>query len=283
MKNKLITILSAALLIVLMLLPFSANAQSKYVIDEADLMTDAQEAELAKVLEVFAAAYNFDAVALTVNTLDGKTPMAYADDYYDYNNYREDGCLFLISMEDRDWWISTKGYGITAITDYGIDVIEGEVVPYLSAGDYYGGYKEYASIVKDFVVEAKSGTPYDTNHKYTTSSGYTYNNGVSYDDDYNGDEDDSIIGMFLISSIVAIIIAAIVVAMIKKSYKPVRFKASAQDYLVAGSLNVTRSYENFLYSNVTKTEIQSESSRGGGSSTHSSSSGSSHGGGGGKF
>jgi uncharacterized protein len=279
MKKRLISLLSAVLLIILMLLPFSANAQSKYVVDEADLMTDSQEAELAQILEEMAEKYRFDAVALTVNTLDGKTPMEYADDYYDYNGYREDGCLFLISMEDRDWWISTKGYGITAITDYGISVIEGEVVPYLSDGDYYGGYKEYASIVESFIVEARYGTPYDTNHTYTTSSGYTYDNNSSSDDD----DSDVSMGALIISFIVAIIIAAIITKMVKNSYKPVRFKASAQDYLVAGSLNVTRSYESFLYSNVSKTEIQESSSSGGGSSTHSSSSGSSHGGGGGKF
>lgn len=280
MKKRFIGFLSAALLILLMLLPFSANAQSKYVIDNADLMSDSQEEELAKILEDFAAKYNFDAVALTVNTLDGKTPMAYADDYYDYNDYKEDGCLFLISMEDRDWWISTKGFGITAITDYGIDVIESEVVPYLSDGDYYGGYKTYAKIVEDFVSQAKSGSAYDTNNEYTNDSGYTYSNSYDYSDE---DDGDVAMGALIISFIVAIIIAAVVVSMVKHSYKPVRFKASAQDYLVAGSLNVTGSYENFLYSNVTKTEIQTESSHGGGSSTHSSSSGSSHGGGGGKF
>ena len=51
MKKRLISLLSAVLLIILMLLPFSANAQSKYVVDEADLMTDSQEAELAQILE----------------------------------------------------------------------------------------------------------------------------------------------------------------------------------------------------------------------------------------
>jgi len=282
MKKRLICLLSSALLIVLMLLPFSANAKSHYVIDNADLMTDSEEAELSAILEDIASTYNFDAVALSVNTLDGKTPMEYADDYYDYNGYKEDGCLFLISMEDRDWWISTKGYGITAITDYGIEVIEDEVVPYLSDGDYAGGYKKYAAIVEDFIIEAKNGEAYDTNNLYTNSGGYTYD--YSYNGDYDDDDDDASVGSFIISLIVAIIIAAIIAGMVKKSYKPVRFKASARDYLVPGSLNVTRSYENFLYSNVVKTEIQQESSsRGGGSSTHSSSSGSSHGGGGGKF
>ena len=52
-----------------------------------------------------------DLVVVTANTLGGKSPMEYADDYYDYNGYTDDGALLLVSMEDRDWWISTKGSG----------------------------------------------------------------------------------------------------------------------------------------------------------------------------
>ena len=69
---------------------------------------------------------------VTADTINGETPMAYADDYYDYNGYGagadNDGILLLLSMEDRDWWISTTGYGIDAFTDYGIDVIGDEIV-----------------------------------------------------------------------------------------------------------------------------------------------------------
>lgn len=280
MKKRLICLLSLIILIILMLVPFCAYAETDYVVDNADLLSESEEAELSSILEAFAKEYEFDAVALTVNTLDGKSAMAYADDYYDYNGYRNDGCLFLISMEDRDWWISTKGFGITAITDYGIKVVEAEVVPYLSNGDYAGGFKTYAKLVNDFVVQAKSGSAYDVNKEYTNDSGYTYSS-----DSYNQDDDEGLnkaegIGIALI---VSIVIALIIVFMVKGSYKPVRFRASAGDYLVDGSLKINQSYERFLFSNVTKTEIEESRSGSGGSSTHTSSSGSSHGGGGGKF
>lgn len=46
-----------------------------------------------------------------------------ADDFYDYNGYgygeEGDGIIFLISMEERKWQISTCGFGITAFTDAG--------------------------------------------------------------------------------------------------------------------------------------------------------------------
>ena len=132
--KRIISFIFAA--IIILALPLNALADSpKYAIDGAGLMDESEVSELEEMLASLSEKYNFDIVALTVDSTEGKSPMDFADDYYDYNGYKDDGCLFLISMEERDWWISTKGYGITAITDYGIEVIEAEVVPFLSNGD----------------------------------------------------------------------------------------------------------------------------------------------------
>lgn len=274
--KKIITLTLAVFLVVLTSVPFCAFAEEKdYVVDNADLIFDLNEEELEKELKDISERTGMDVVVVTTNTLDGKTPMEYADDYYDYNGYANDGCIFLVSMEDRDWWVSTKGYGITCITDYGIKVIESECVGYLSNADYYLAFSKYGKLVEEFYNEAKTGAPYDTNNKYKDENGKTIG-GVG--EKMTGDNLKGVV----IALICALVIALVVVSSVKRSYKPVRFNASASNYLVDGSLNVTQSYEHFLYSNVSKTERQSSSS-GGGSSTHTSSSGSSHGGGGGKF
>ena len=82
----------------------------------------------------------FDVAVVTADTLDGKTPMAYADDFYDYNGYgfgeSKDGVLLLVSMEDRDWWITTTGYGITAITDAGREYMSERFLPAMSEDVY---------------------------------------------------------------------------------------------------------------------------------------------------
>ena len=280
MKKILITvILSLALLLIL---PISAFADTgKYVVDNGNLLNNAEEAALEEKLEAISEKYDFDVVALTISegvVTSQSDAEAYADDYYDYNGYKNDGCLLLIS-EDHYWHISTKGYGITAITDYGIDVLGEDVIyPYFGNEDWNGGFNAYADLIDSFVSQAKSGEPYDVDNTYTNKSGNTYSFDTSDEDD-----DDVTVGSFIISFIVAIIIAAVITGMVKSGYKPVRFKASAADYLVGGSLNVTGEYDRFLYSNVTKTRIEKSSSSSGGSSTHTSSSGSSHGGGGGRF
>ena len=280
MKKILITVIFS--LALLLILPISAFADTgKYVVDNGNLLDTAEETALEEKLEAISNKYDFDVVALTISegvVTSQSDAEAYADDYYDYNGYKNDGCLLLIS-EDHYWHISTKGYGITAITDYGIDVLGEDVIyPYFGNEDWNGGFNAYADLIDSFVSQAKSGEPYDVDNTYTNKSGYTYSFDTSDEDD-----DDVTVGSFIISFIVAIIIAAVITGMVKSGYKPVRFKASAADYLVGGSLNITGEYDRFLYSNVTKTRIEKSSSSSGGSSTHTSSSGSSHGGGGGRF
>ena len=283
MKKILLTLLLTAAL--LLALPINAFADdTDRVVDMGNMLSVEQEAALEDRLNGIAEKYSFDVVALTVGkfVVNSETDaMNFADDYYDENGYSYDGCLLLIT-EDHYWHISTKGFGITAITDYGIKVLEKEVIkPYFGKEDWNGGYNAYADLIEDYVSRAKSGEAYDVDNTYTNSKGHTYKEkeiygGGSALSEFSGEA-------ALISLVVAAVIAAIIAGIVKGNYKPVRFKASAEDYLVDGSLHLTAEYDRFLFSNVTKTKIESESSSRGGSSTHTSSGGSTHGGGGGRF
>lgn len=240
------------------------------VVDMADLLTDAEEAELLAKLDEISERQQFDVVVVTTDTLDYKSSMAYADDFYDYNGYgfgaSNDGCLLLISVEggpgNRDWWISTTGYGITALTDAGIDYIGEEIVPSLKKEDWAGGFTKYADLVDQFVTQAKNGDPFDVDNMPVSAKDRAVH--------------------ILIAVGIALVIALIAVFKVKSDYKPVKFNRNASEYLVDGSLMMTGSYDNFVTTSVSKVRRESSSSSGG-SSTHSGSSGTSHGGGGGKF
>ena len=232
------------------------------VVDNADLITVAQESTLRERLNEISARQQCDVVIVTVNDIEYRSPMQFADDYYDYNGYADDGLVLLISMAEHDWWISTKGYGITAFTDAGIEYIGEEIVPYLSDG-YYGAFTRFADLCDEFITKAKTDEPYDIGNLPKGPL-----NVIAY----------------LFAVVVGLIVAGIGTGVMKSKLKSVRQQLSATQYVRQNSMVVTSANELFLYANVSRTARETSSSGGGGgSSTHHSSSGSSHGGGGGKF
>ena len=260
MKKQFGFLLFAFLLILGMTL-FVSAASLPRLVDGADLLTDSEEAELLSMLDEISERQMLDVVIVTANTLEGKSPMAYADDFYDYNGYgfgaSYDGVLLLVSMEDRDWWISTCGYGITAFTDYGITCLSDQFLPDLGNGFYADAFETFARGCDEYISLARNGTPFDV-----------------------GSEPFDPASSFLIAAVIGLIAAWIVVGSMKAQLKSVR-QQNAGSYLKEGSLQLTDSRELYLYRNVHRTVKQESSS--GGSSTHRSSSGRSHGGGGGKF
>ena len=73
----------------------AAADRDNYVIDEAGLLEDKEIEKLSENIEDLSDKYNMDIVLLTVDSLNGKTPNEFADDFYDYNGYAEDGIFFL--------------------------------------------------------------------------------------------------------------------------------------------------------------------------------------------
>ena len=280
MKKKIIAVLTAVLMLALFCLPVMAASSDENVllvaamdraprlVDVADLLSDEEEQLLTQKLDEVSERQQFDVVIVTTNTLSGKSPMAYADDYYDYNGYGfgadKDGALLLISMEDRDWWISTTGYGITALTDFGIEKLGERMIDNgLSDGDYYEAFKTFVSDCDSFVTQAKNGAPVDVN---------TYKAPFQF------------VKRIGISAIIGLIVSLIVGSSLKGKMTSVKAARTAAEYTRPGSFYLRDQSDVFLYNQVSRTAKPQETrSGGGGSSTHTSSSGTSHGGGGGKF
>ena len=103
------------------------SSNAAYVVDDADLLSASEASELSSIAEEISRRQQCDVVILTVDSLGGKSATAYADDYFDYNGYGygadRSGILFLLSMEERDWWMSTRGSAIQAFTDDGIQYL----------------------------------------------------------------------------------------------------------------------------------------------------------------
>ena len=275
--KKIIGILTLALLCVT-LLPAGVSADGMpLVADYADLLIPEEEEALGAYLEGIRDEIAADIVILTVDSLDGTGAQAYADDYFDYNGYGQgmdyDGALFLIAMEEREWAISTRGYGITVIHEGALDYMEENLVPYLSDGAYYAAFQIFGEICREYWLTEPGETPYG-------AYGDPY-----YDDVYYGEGGESWFspGTFLIIALViGFLIALIPMGVLKSQLNTVHMQTGAVSYQKTGGVQITGSRDLFLYRNVTKKPIPREqpNNSGGrpGGSVHVGSSGRSHGG-----
>ena len=238
--------------------------------DEAGLLSEDEADSLLAQLDEISERQSCDVIVVTVASLDGKTAESYADDYFDFNGYGlgqdRDGILLLLSMEDRDWAISTHGFAITAFTDAGQSYMTDHFLSYISDGEYAQGFQKYAELCDQFLTQAKEGEPYDTDNLPKGSVAFVW---------------------LPIDIVIGCIIAFFRAQGKKKRLKTVRKKVSARDYIVQGSLKVRTGREILLNRVVSSRDISSSDSSssgsGGGSSTHTSSSGETHGGSSGKF
>ena len=223
--------------------------QKPLLVDDAGLLTEEESSALLNKLEDISQKYENEVGIVTVNSLEGKTAEAYADDYYDYNGYgygeNDDGLLLLISMGEREWAISTYGYSHTvAFTDAGLEFISGEFQSKLSSGNYADAFNCFAD---------------QCDHPF----------------------------WLVTDLVVAFLISFRLVKSKSKNLKSVKKQESAEAYERKGSMSLRRSTDSFVNRIVTQRTIRNEkdssSSSSGGSSSHTSSSGRSHGGASGKF
>lgn len=275
MKNRVPTVKKMLLLCLMILLSLDgtilASAQTipeerrePRLVDEADLLDSQEEAELEERLDEISERQQCDVAVVTVNSLNGKSAEAYADDFYDYNGYGmgegDDGVLLLIGMESREWHITTYGFGIRALTDAGIGYISDQFLPDLSDGHYGDAFQIYAKLCDQFLTQARNGKAYDVENMPKEKMGLMW---------------------IPISAAIGLVLSLIVTGLMRLQLRTVRRQAAAASYIRPGSRDIRISRDMFLYRNVIRTQRPKDND--GGSSIHTSSSGRSHGGGGGRF
>ena len=276
MYKKLTILLLCVLLFPCFLLPVSSQTID-YISDHGGLLFTEEIAALEEKAADIASAYNIAPVILTVDSLDGKSAQDYADDYYDNNGYQEDGVLFLLAMTEREWYISTSGMVIYALTDYGIQEIGEGILPYLADGCWFDGFYYFLAQLPYYLDAYENGIPVDGYADYSGDFYHGEQEEVLY---Y---EEDSSPNLFY-SLFAGFITAGISVFVMRSSMNTKRAQRNACAYMQEGSWNLYQHRDLFLYSNVTKTRRQeNKPTHNGGSSVHRSSSGRRHGGGGGKF
>lgn len=237
-------------------LAVSAGAAGReLVVDEAGLLTRSERDTLLMQAERISEQYQCAVAVVTVSSLGGKSAEEFADDFYDDWGYgygpSRDGILLLISMEYRDWAMSTSGKAIGIFSDSKLNRIFRAFRSDLQDGRYAAAFGCYLNECDRILAggQETGGLP---------------------------------LGVWgiLICLALGFVFAAIPLALMKRKMKSVRSQPAAETYVRSGSLQLTEQSERFLYRNVQRIRRETSSH---GSSVHTSSSGRSHGGASGKF
>ena len=251
----------------------AVNAAEGYVYDYAGLMSGEEITELEIQIADMKEKTGWDIFAVTTDYAEGKSAIAYADDFYDERTAEDsDGILVLIDMDNREIYVSTCGEAIRYLTDARIERI-------LDDGFYYVSNGAYASCLSAMLDKAE--VYYDTGIQQNQ---YNYDVETGAVSEYRVLTWMEVVPVFFLAAIVGFAIFFGV----KKSYsmKGGRYE---YPYMKYGKLDLTTHQDQFLRTHTTHHRIQTSSSGSGGrssggrSSTHRSSSGRSHGGGGRRF
>ncbi|WP_461256310.1 TPM domain-containing protein [Treponema sp. R80B11-R83G3] len=257
MKTKLIKLFLTAMIV---FFASSVFAQER-VVDNANILSSWEKDNLKSLISSISSMYDFDLVIVTENDIGAASPMAYADDFFDYKGYGlgqdRDGCLFLLVTGSRDYWFSTSGTGIKIYTSTAIQKLKDDIVKLLRKGSYYDAFQAFLNDSKEFLaLNARGGRSYNFFHRWNYVS-------------------------VLVAWLASLLIGFMVVQSWKRKMNTALPQTQAAAYVVPGSLAFNVKTETFLYSIVNKSARSDDNSRGGGS--HTSSSGRSHGGGGGRY
>lgn len=284
---KKIIIFAVTLLILSSLaLPCFAQIESKYIIDDADLLSDYEEQYLLTSIENIQNEYGYDVIIHTTYSTYGKDTADYCDDYYDNGGYAENGLIFVINMGERDYYTSTCGTLVDSLPDYQIDDICTDVTPYLSSGEYFTAFNNYLNVLNSYFSYTQDGyIPPDVHYDeiYGEYGEYDYSDPVELTGtDYLLTE------LALIGG--SVVVAFLIVTVFKKKMNTAVKQRNADNYMVNGSFNLSNSRDILVSSNIVKKPIPKNNNHtgsrpggSGGGGVRVSSGGVRHGGGGGKF
>lgn len=252
MKRKIFSVAAMLLICIALILPcFAASAD--FLTDGADLLTDSEERELTAILSDISERFGAQVAVVTVPQIYDGGIDRYVNDLYDGGGYGygadKAGVLLLVCMNPREYRILSNGFAADAISSYDIDTISDAIVPYLSDGDYVEAFDTYAEECEYYLNGYINGFPFEFGPN------------------------------IVLALIVGLVVALIAVSSMKAQLKSVRRQDQANAYVKAGSMNITRAGDYYMYRTVTRRPRPKNNS----SSSSRSSSGGSRNVGGGRF
>lgn len=250
--TKILTILFAFLAL---FIGTEAIAATPSLMDDAGLLQKSEQQAVSDALREVEKKHNVRIGVVTVKGVNGDVGQ-FANQVLDraYTDGQNGNLVLVLSMAERDWYISTDNTMRQKITDdEGIYYLSESFLPAFGENNYAAGFKKFAACADEMLT-------------YYETEGEAYDPSAQFSP---------------FSLVVALILAALagmgVRAGLIKSMSNVYPEPAASAYLDRDSFKLTESDDTYLYTTVSRRRKPKNNNNG-----HSSSNGS-HGGGGGKF
>ena len=256
MKRNVLALLLAFCLI--LTLPICANASPAYVQDNADILSPAEEADLADRARQVAEDHDFAVYILTVEDF---TDLNLGNDIEDANEalYRGSGygigdthrgVLLMLSMETRKYAIFVDGDGDDAFDGVGHSYLSEQFLDDFADDQWYNGFVDYISTADELLIRGEAGEPISSNPPGFRIYG--------------------VIACILL----AVLAAFLVTRMLKSQLTSVHEKTEASDFIAQGGLKLTSQSDLFTHRTQTRTYSPEKKDNDSSDSDSSSSSGS---------
>lgn len=253
MTKRIISIIFAIILVFGLSVCVYAEEQ-RFVFDEASILTYDEIEELEAKAKEITETYGCEVYAITFPSLDGYeawelNEMLFAE-LREYYGASDDVVILTLAMEERQYDILAHGYGNTAFTDYGKDVMAERFLDDFANDDWYLGFYDYMDTCDEFLAMAASGEPFDI----------------------GSDEGGSNILGVIIIVLISCLVAFGVCLVFKAQMKTAIIATEAHDY--QKELNLTNQYDRFSHRDIQKVYNPPEEDNDGGTTVNSN--GSSH-------
>ena len=136
------------------------------VVDDADIFSDEDEAQMEQRLYEIRSEINKDIVIYTDVSLYGMEQSVLAADFFDFNGYgcgddHEGVCLFIcMDPNDRGWWAACTGPETMKLyTEEFANDMDDVLYEYMAAGDYAGGVKDWIENFRTLYVKGRPFSP----------------------------------------------------------------------------------------------------------------------------
>ncbi len=149
---------------------FSVQAESvnqkQFVFDYAGLLTDQEVTQLESLANELGAESDTAFLIITADGTDGMDIVEYVGDFYDenapgYDQPYGNTAILAIDMEERDIYLVGFKKAELYLNDQRLDMIQDDITPALSEGNYYEAFSEFISSAHSYMgIEPETSEDY---------------------------------------------------------------------------------------------------------------------------